>query len=177
MGDHEERTRGAKSVHGADHRGPIAVVELRKSIVDEADTDLTPGKAGPTGEVKTERIMARMMTLALRVENLRVKLLPPLGDVAELSVGRQPDNEVVVDDESVSGRHAVLRWDEERRRCTLRDLDSKNGTFVNAITRIEKEVVLKDGDIVFLGEAALWFSLAESLHAKLAQPVTPTIPP
>jgi hypothetical protein len=150
--------------------GPIALIEQHESLAAAVDPVLASGEVGPTSEVLPERIMARMLSLALAIEELRVTSLPPLGRRAELSVGRQPDCDLVIDHHSVSKRHALLRWDEGQQCCTLCDLGSTNGTFVNAITRIEREVVLADGDIVGFGEIAFWFLLAESLHAKLSEP-------
>lgn len=147
--------------------GPFALVEQHESLASAVDPVLASGEVGQTSEVDPERIMARMLALALALEKMRVTSLPPLGDAIELSVGRQPDNDLVVDHNSVSKRHALLRWDEAQNCCTLRDLGSTNGTFVNSIVRIEREVVLADGDIVSFGEIAFWFLLAETLHAKL----------
>ena len=52
-----------------------------------------------------------------------------MAEGVEYSIGRSPGADMVVDDAQCSGRHAVviLRGD----RCTVRDLDSANGTFVN----------------------------------------------
>ena len=47
------------------------------------------------------------------------------------SLGRGADNVVVLDDRTVSSRHAVIAWDDEQ--ATLTDLGSTNGTTVNGI--------------------------------------------
>ncbi len=61
------------------------------------------------------------------------------------TLGRWPDNDVVVDDRWVSRHHARIR--REGERYVLEDLGSKNGTFVNG-RRITGPVVLNDGDEV-----------------------------
>jgi predicted component of type VI protein secretion system len=68
-----------------------------------------------------------------------------------LTIGRLPDNVVVVDNPAVSGRHArVVR---EGDQVVLEDLSSTNGTFVNgrAVTRH----VLQHGDEVLVGKHEL----------------------
>jgi hypothetical protein len=70
--------------------------------------------------------------------------------VAGIMVGRDPGNDVVIDDPRVSSRHAWVGIVD--RRAVLRDLGSTNGTFLNA--RIESpvsEAVLSPGDTIFFG--------------------------
>lgn len=76
-----------------------------------------------------------------------------------LIIGRAEDADVRLARAGVSRRHAqVERLGEEQFR--LRDLGSTNGTFVNA-ARIE-EVLLKDQDIIAIGETRLKFLAADS---------------
>ena len=93
--------------------------------------------------------------------------MPPLHRIDELSVGRQPDNELVLNDPSVSKRHAMLRWDNAAQRCTVQDLNSTNGTFLNASIRLRQETTLKNGDILSFGELQYWFLLTTTLYEKL----------
>lgn len=67
----------------------------------------------------------------LEMNDLMVATLPPLKESEELTVGRLLDCELVIDDPSVSKRHAVLRWDSRTRQCYLTDLGSTNGTLLN----------------------------------------------
>ena len=46
-----------------------------------------------------------------------------------ITIGRAPDNMIVVDDSSVSGRHAEIRV--AGKSCQLKDIGSTNGTRVN----------------------------------------------
>lgn len=48
----------------------------------------------------------------------------------EITLGRATDNQVVVDDVSVSRHHAVIRW--KKGGMFITDLGSTNGTFVNS---------------------------------------------
>lgn len=69
------------------------------------------------------------------------------------TIGNSPENAIRIDDDYSSGKHASLRYDNQQ--YTLTDLDSSNGTFVNdeEITK----VVLKDNDIISIGETKLKF--------------------
>src|SRR5438270_13448423 len=48
-----------------------------------------------------------------------------------ITIGRAPDNMIVIDDASVSSRHALLELSGETYR--LKDLESTNGTKVNGV--------------------------------------------
>jgi pSer/pThr/pTyr-binding forkhead associated (FHA) protein len=50
---------------------------------------------------------------------------------SSITIGRAPDNMIVIDDPSVSNRHAQLELSGETYR--LKDLDSTNGTKVNGV--------------------------------------------
>jgi pSer/pThr/pTyr-binding forkhead associated (FHA) protein len=73
----------------------------------------------------------------------------------------------MLDDGSVSKQHAVLRWNEAERRCTVKDLGSRNGTFLNGTTTADREVTLRDGDILSIGYVQFWFLLTDTLYARL----------
>lgn len=72
-----------------------------------------------------------------------------------ISMGRAPDNDVVLDDRRVSRRHAEVRL--RLGRHTLYDLGSTNGTFVNG--KRVTEVALSEGDRITLGAATLVYRL------------------
>jgi len=69
----------------------------------------------------------------------------------------------------VSKRHAVLRWNKARARCTVEDLGSTNGTILNGSIKVKKETELRDGDVVSFGEAHYWFLLARTLYGRLSK--------
>jgi hypothetical protein len=68
-----------------------------------------------------------------------------------VTVGRDPKNDIVLDDRRVSRRHAEVRL--RLGRYTLYDLQSTNGTFVNG--RRIAEMVLSDKDRITIGGAEL----------------------
>ena len=71
----------------------------------------------------------------------------------EISIGREPTNQVSLLDPLVSRRHCVLRRDGPDVR--LEDLDSRNSTFVNGVP--VKERVLVHGDQVRVGNSIFVF--------------------
>jgi hypothetical protein len=71
------------------------------------------------------------------------------------SVGRASENAVsLADNTTVSRNHARIWLDGDLFK--VHDLDSSNGTYVNA-TRIQEPQVLKDGDVVRFGELEFIF--------------------
>ena len=70
--------------------------------------------------------------------------------LAGITVGRDPQNDLVIADPRVSYRHAWVGLID--RRAVLRDLGSTNGTYLNAqIDTPVREVVLSPGDTIFFG--------------------------
>jgi pSer/pThr/pTyr-binding forkhead associated (FHA) protein len=59
-----------------------------------------------------------------------------------ITIGRAPDNTIVIDDPSISSRHAQLQLVGEIYR--LKDLDSTNGTRVNGIPITETVLRFED---------------------------------
>lgn len=68
-------------------------------------------------------------------------------------IGRSDENDIVLNDPSVSRTHAVVEIAADRVR--LRDLDSTNGTFLNG--RRIRAAALRDGDEVRMGNTRLRF--------------------
>jgi hypothetical protein len=70
-----------------------------------------------------------------------------------LSMGRSQTNELVLEDEAISGQHCRVRHEDEG--WVLHDLGSTNGTRVNE-RRVDRHR-LKGGDLISLGETSLQF--------------------
>ncbi len=68
------------------------------------------------------------------------------------TIGRSPDNNLVLSDGFVSSSHAVL--DLRDGTWWLTDLDSRNGTWVNG-EKISQEVEIRPGDVVAIGQVKL----------------------
>jgi pSer/pThr/pTyr-binding forkhead associated (FHA) protein len=70
-----------------------------------------------------------------------------------MTIGRLPDNTVILENPAVSGHHACIFRDGER--FVVEDLQSTNGTFVNE-TRVTRHT-LQHGDVVLVGKHRLVF--------------------
>ena len=151
--------------------GPFALVQRPPDVAPLGDTDLMglPQNVQSTRMAKKDKVSSGALGLLMQFEELSVTSLPPVTGSTSLTVGRQPDCDLVLDHGSVSKQHAVLKWYEKHHRCTITDLGSTNGTLLNASIRIQKETVLKDGDILSFGEVQFWYLLTETLHARLSQ--------
>ncbi len=73
----------------------------------------------------------------------------------DVTIGRSPDNQITIDDPTVSRQHARIRLINDRYQ--LFDVGSTNGTFVNS-TRVQN-AVLRDGDEVQFGDVKLKFHM------------------
>jgi len=92
-----------------------------------------------------------MPKLMLKFNAAVIKEIP--FDKPALSVGRKPDNDIVIDNPAVSGHHCRLSL--QGGTCFVEDLDSTNGTYVNE-KRIRK-AGLHHNDVVGVAKHALVF--------------------
>jgi Nif-specific regulatory protein len=74
-------------------------------------------------------------------------------DSKELSIGRDQGNVLVIDEPAVSRQHCLVRAGEDGYR--IRDLASRNGTYVNGMP--VKERTLHNGDQIQVGYCAMLF--------------------
>lgn len=85
---------------------------------------------------------------------------------SRVAIGRSPENGVVIDNDTVSRRHALMERVGQSWR--IRDLGSRNGTYVNGV-RVTGSAVVRPGDRITLGEAALRIAEGPSeSHQNLA---------
>lgn len=147
--------------------GPFALIQRPQGLGEPIKTK--PMGTERTALVKYDDITRGALSLLFTFDELLVATLPPLADLDELSVGRLPDNDLVIDEPSVSKRHAVVQWDAKKKTCTLQDLTSTNGTFVNTSSIRDRPIVLKDADIISFGEAQFWYLLSSTLKKQLGR--------
>ena len=95
-----------------------------------------------------------MAQLTLQFKDLALKEFELTGQ--SMTMGREPDNDIIVENLLVSGYHA--RIDPAGREYVLTDLQSKNGTFVNG-ERVTS-TKLKDGDQILVGKHTIVFTLS-----------------
>lgn len=105
-----------------------------------------------------------MPTLTLQFEG---RVLKEYAVGPSMTIGRLPDNTVVIDNPAVSAHHArVFREGDD---VVLEDLRSTNGTFVN--DRHVYRQSLRNGDVVLVGKHKLIFDRARDVGSSLADPV------
>jgi len=71
------------------------------------------------------------------------------------TIGSAPDADIVLRDTAVSGKHASIRYKDQKFYIT--DLDSTNGTFLNDGTTPIAREELKDNDVVRIADVSLKF--------------------
>ena len=90
---------------------------------------------------------------------MKLIICEPTGEKREVelksetySLGRTEDNQIVIDDNKVSGKHAKLT--RENDTFFIVDLKSRYGVFVNK-ERIREKEQLKDGDLIQVGNSKI----------------------
>jgi len=75
-----------------------------------------------------------------------------------VKIGRNPANDLVVPDETVSRSHAEIYL--KAGRYYIRDLQSSQGTFVNSL-RVSRETPLENDAVIRLGQTEILFRMEE----------------
>ncbi len=108
--------------------------------------------------IKTSKVGQRLDSLGdadhvsyLMFNNQKIRL------VAKITIGRQPDNDIVIDNKLASRKHALIQ--KIKDDYFLKDEGSTNGTFLNG-NRLPagKYVKLEAGDRITIGNANLVIS-------------------
>ncbi len=115
------------------------IVRTKKESIQPRVTDTA---ALPVGKVEFKS--PDQASISTYLINEYGEAFPILGST--VSIGRNPDNDLVLDDPRTSRRHAQIIA--RHSRHILIDLDSTGGTFVNG-QRITKQV-LRPGDVIYL---------------------------
>lgn len=69
---------------------------------------------------------------------------------SEVSIGRNLDSDLVLTDDTVSGRHGRLTY--QLNQWWYEDLKSTNGSWLDDL-KIEEPIVVKDNDSIYCGDA------------------------
>lgn len=131
-----------EDVPPGDVRVSCALVDATGEEVDPGSKALGGVEAGHTMVLDREALLHdKPRAPKAELEVVKERRRVPLG-AEPCSIGRDPTNDIVLDDRPISRKHAEIRL--RLGRYTLYDLQSTNGTFVNG--RRIAEVVLSDGD-------------------------------
>src|SRR5215510_5684886 len=78
----------------------------------------------------------------------------------EVTIGKGPQNDIILPDASVSSAHAVIRFEDGVYKII--DLGSRNGTLVNDARLGAEPRAIQHGDLIKMGHCALTFRLKEA---------------
>ncbi len=143
---------GFQNPEAANYCSKCGALLVKDEVGAETTQTYTPeenaDEDGPLGEIAAEG-----PALVVRSGGGRAgEHFSPEGE--RTTVGRSPDNDIFLDDVTVSRKHAVLVQDGGEFR--IEDLGSLNGTFVNR-RRIDSATRLESGDEVQIGKYRLSF--------------------
>jgi len=85
-------------------------------------------------------------------------------DTRTLSIGRSPENDLVMEDDEVSRKHALFK--NERGAMEVGDYRTGNGTFVNG-KRVHQTARIRSGDAITLGKLQFELRHGDEHPAKL----------
>ena len=138
-----------------------------KNIIVKFDTDVMDDRN--SGEA-LQRDIGRKKTLDLRVIEINMKSIL----TGRISIGRSPNNDIVLHSKLVSKFHASLHIAPTQEYCYLVDMDSTNGTFVNGHRLTpHQDYRVVDGDEISFGPRTkvVYFS-PEGFYRFLELPIS-----
>ncbi len=144
-----EATEAPPAVAPLEIVGPEVPVE---DLAAPARTAPAPEAAGPAPEVLLFLGDHHLATFSLAR--------------GELTVGRNPANDIVVENAGVSRRHAVIRWSGDQ--VSVEDLKSANGTFVSGKKITTQD--LNDGDEITIVKHRLVLRVPKDGNAVNLEP-------
>jgi hypothetical protein len=151
LGEFGIEARLAKSEEGSQEEGEPEPERAPREEQDEAGhTMIFSNSERVRGAV--EQTTTRRRSKALLVVSGRRLLVAPRGAV----IGRSRECDVVLDDSSISRRHAELR--PQGGAWTIEDLGSTNGVRVNGLT-VDGPHRLRSGDRVEMGSTEMLFEI------------------
>src|SRR5687768_16209592 len=95
--------------------------------------------------------------------------------IGRSTIGRKPDNDIVIADPSASRVHAAFELDHANEAVTVSDLGSRNGTYVNH-ERLKAPYRLQPNDQVRIGQHLIRLPRAGA-NGVAASPYSPETQP
>ncbi|MCQ4120942.1 BTAD domain-containing putative transcriptional regulator [Rhodococcus tibetensis] len=130
------------------------IQELESSILRQEALNVR-AKAAATAAVAMTIVDDRQVTNHARLHDRTGRVFPI--NATETSIGRMPDNDVVLDDGNVSRHHAVIVGTTDT--YVIRDLHSSNGTYVGG-QRVVNSAALSHDDVIRIGHHELAFEIS-----------------
>ena len=99
------------------------------------------------------------MPTTIKLESMSSNPPTEIMQVAQgtVTIGREPENHVVVDSEAVSRRHGCIL--EAQSHWVFKDFDSSNGTWVNGVRLVPGQIrLLRHGDVLKLADFSMRLS-------------------
>jgi len=81
-----------------------------------------------------------------------------------LMIGRDSSTSFQIIDPEMSRQHLQIKWVEQENQHYAINRSTKNGVFING-QRIEQETLLRDRDVIKLGNSTLVYTTDDSLEA------------
>jgi hypothetical protein len=125
-------------------------IKLFTDLVVTHAEDARPLPAGYRGSIMGF-YLSRPPKLVVRLKNRPLKTYLMTG--GEFSIGRLPQNDIVIDNLGVSRRHTLLT--KTAGGYLVKDCESRNGTFLNGAAVTEAPLV--DGDVITIGKYQIVF--------------------
>ncbi|MFT4267370.1 MAG: FHA domain-containing protein, partial [Xenophilus sp.] len=111
-----------------------------------------------------------MPKLVVAIDGVVLREVPLVKE--RTTLGRRPYNDIVIDNLAVSGEHAVLHM--IGNDVYLEDLNSTNGTYVNA--RAIRRQALEHGDVIELGKYKVRYLAVDAAPAAPSPPRPGPVP-
>lgn len=150
----------------AERVGPYLLVQRPPDAI-YARVASTLRKSETIPMAHSRRLGERILTMMEAFQDMWVFPLPRIASGQKFLVGRADDCRIRVDEPSVSKRHAEITWGAASAPAMIRDLNSSNGTFLNARAIGDVDIPLADGDAISFGDAPFLFLSAATLRGQL----------
>jgi len=133
-------------------------ISAQPIVDDTLESTVSEKEQEEIGESEKTKIVKRERPVFAWLVGMSGKMTGKSFDVSleVTSIGRSSQNDIVLDDDSVSKEHSKIKYYPENDAYKLFDLVSTNGTYYKG-KRIETPVEIKDGDEIEFGEALFTF--------------------
>jgi hypothetical protein len=143
------------------HGSPVLIVTKQAGALGD--------RTGRPGETTTVAVITEARQQGLALLNRVFPLTKPAGSPpGPVSLGRTEDNDVVVDEDSISKRHCLFLFDGDEVR--IADSGSTNGTSLNGMRlSVDAPVLLLGSEVITAGRFTFLFHTGPGFIRYLKQ--------